>query len=108
MARSFNELRAKMTLERRAANEKRTEQLLAEMPLHELRKALKLTQEQIAEELGISQAAVSKMEKRPDMYIKTLERFIQAMGGTLDVVAHFPNGEVKITGVTGIHDEIEA
>jgi transcriptional regulator with XRE-family HTH domain len=108
MAKSFNELRAKMSPERRAANHKRTKQLLSEMPLHDLRKAMKLTQEQIAEELGISQAAVSKMEKRPDMYIKTLERFVQAMGGTLDVVAHFPNGEVKITGVTSSLEEIEA
>jgi transcriptional regulator with XRE-family HTH domain len=67
------------------------------MPLQELRKALALTQEQLAEELGISQAAVSKMENRPDMYIRTLARFVEAMGGKLIITANFPQGSVCIT-----------
>lgn len=97
MARSFKELRENMTPERRARNEHKAGELLAAMPLQELRKALSLTQEQIAEELGISQAAVSKMENRPDMYIRTLARFVEAMGGTLKVTAIFPQGSVCIT-----------
>jgi len=67
------------------------------MPLQELRKALSLTQEQIAEKLGISQAAVSKMENRPDTHIRTLARFVEAMGGTLKVTAQFPQGTVCLT-----------
>jgi len=97
MARPFKELREKMTLERQEDNERKAGELLAAMPLQELRKALSLTQAQLAEELGISQAAVSKMENRPDMYIRTLARFIEAMGGTLKVTANFPQGSVCLT-----------
>jgi len=97
MAKPFKELRDKMTPERQEENERKAGELLAAMPLQELRKALSLTQEQIAEELGISQAAVSKMENRPDMYIRTLARFVEAMGGTLKVTANFPQGSVCIT-----------
>lgn len=97
MAKSFKELRENMTQERREHNERRAGELLAAMPLQELRKALSLTQEQLAEELGISQAAVSKMENCPDMYIRTLARFVEAMGGTLRLTAIFPQGSVSIT-----------
>jgi hypothetical protein len=40
---------------------------------------------------------VSKIEKRTDMYVSTLRRYIEAMGGQLDVVARFPDGDVRIT-----------
>jgi DNA-binding XRE family transcriptional regulator len=97
MAKPFSELRERMTPERQKDNERKAGELLAAMPLQELRKALSLTQEQLAEELGISQAAVSKMENRPDVYIRTLARFVEAMGGTLQVTANFPQGSVCIT-----------
>ena len=61
-ARNYNELRAKLSPERRAANDAWVKRTLAEMPLHELRAARELTQEHLAEILGINQAAVSKME----------------------------------------------
>jgi hypothetical protein len=46
--------------------------------------------------LGVNQGAVSRMEKRTDMYVSTLRNFIQAMGGRLQVKAIFPEGEVEI------------
>ena len=64
MAKSFKELRREMSPERINKNKERTAMLLSEMPLSELRKALEFTQKQIADELSISQAAVSKMEKK--------------------------------------------
>ena len=51
------------------------------MALNELREALELTQEQLAELMKVSQVAVSRMERRPDMYVSTLRRVIEAMGG---------------------------
>ena len=78
---------------RRAA----TRQLLAEMPLQELRRALDLTQQQVAAALGINQVAVSKMESQTDMYVSTLRRFVEAMGGELRIVARFPQGNVEIS-----------
>ena len=49
-----------------------------------------------AEILGVNQAAISKLERRTDMYISTLSRFIEAMGGTLDIRAVFPEGAVRL------------
>jgi transcriptional regulator with XRE-family HTH domain len=97
MARNFNELRAKMSPERRALNEAEAKRMLREMPLDELRAARHLTQEHLAELLRINQASVSKMERRTDMYIGTLSKFIEAMGGQLEIRAVFPDGAVRIT-----------
>ena len=76
--------------------EKRAKKMLAEMPLNELRAARQLTQESLAKSLGINQAAVSKMERRTDMYISTLRDFVIAMGGELEITAHFPDGAISI------------
>jgi transcriptional regulator with XRE-family HTH domain len=70
--------------------------MLAEMPLNELRAARQLTQESLAKSLGINQAAVSKMERRTDMYISTLRQFVVAMGGELEITARFPDGAIRI------------
>lgn len=96
MAKKFRSLLDKMPEERRQRIEERTNQLMAEMPLQELRKALQLTQQQVAAMLSMNQAAVSKMEGQTDMYVSTLRRFIEAMGGELRIVAHFPQGDVEI------------
>lgn len=94
--RNFNELRAKMSPERRARNEEAAKRMRAEMPLDQLRAARELTQEYLAEILGVNQAAISKLERRTDMYISTLSRFVEAMGGTLDIRAIFPEGAVSL------------
>ena len=97
MARNFNELRAKMSPESRARSEAMTREMLANMPLDELRATRNLTQEHLASILHIKQASVSKMERRTDMYIGTLSKFIEAMGGQLEIRAIFPDGSVRIT-----------
>jgi predicted transcriptional regulator len=97
MARKWAELEAKMSPERRERARLRAEQLIAEMPLEELRKARKLTQVQLAESMGLTQSSVSKLEKRTDMYLSTLAHFVEAMGGQLEIKAIFPDGAVKIT-----------
>lgn len=93
----FTALRARMAPERCARNEAEMAHLLAAMPLAELRQARALTQTTLAELLETSQGEVSKIEKRTDMYVSTLRRYIEAMGGELDVVARFPEGDVRIT-----------
>jgi transcriptional regulator with XRE-family HTH domain len=67
------------------------------LPLQELRHARNLSQEQLAQTLSVKQAAVSKLEKRTDMYISTLRNFIKAMGGDLEIIATFPDGSVQIS-----------
>jgi len=100
-ARNFKELQAGMSPERRARNQAEAERLLRELPLEELRAARELTQVQLAEALSISQTAVSKLERRTDLYISTLARFIEAMGGHLEIRAVFPDGDVRIRGFAG-------
>ena len=96
MAKKYEELRKKMRSEVRARAEARTRKMLEEMPLQELRQALEHTQEELAQILRVEQATVSKMERRTDMYISTLRRFIQAMGGQLEITAKFAEGDVRI------------
>jgi transcriptional regulator with XRE-family HTH domain len=96
MARNFKELREKMDPVRRARVEMRVHEALKAMPLDELREARELTQTQLAQVLKVSQGAVSKVERRADMYISTLRSYIRAIGGDLQIRAVFPEGEVLI------------
>jgi len=96
VAKKFGTLRAKMSPESRARAAQRAKALLAEMPLHELRQARALSQVRLAEMLQLQQPEISKIEHRTDMYISTLRDYIRAMGGDLEIVARFPDGEVKI------------
>jgi DNA-binding XRE family transcriptional regulator len=97
MPKKFRDLTARKPPAWHAAVEARKRQLLTEMPLHELRRARQLSQEQLAEELGASQPEISKIEHRTDMYVSTLRRFVEAMGGKLEIIAQFPDGTVRIT-----------
>lgn len=96
MARNFNELRARMSPESRQRAAEKARIYREEMALDEVREARAMTQEHLAKLLGIKQAAVSKMERRADMYVSTLQAMIKAMGGTLQIVAIFPEGKVEI------------
>jgi DNA-binding transcriptional regulator YiaG len=96
MAKSYQLLRQKMSEDARKKAEAKTEELLKEMPLHELRQARALSQQEIGKALNVNQSAVSKMERRSDMYISTLRKVIKAMGGELEIIARFPDGEVKV------------
>lgn len=96
MAKNFNELRNKMSPERLAAVDARVQQMIAEMPLAEVRQAQQLTQEQMAETMGVNQATVSKVERQTDMYLSTLRRFIEAAGGHLRLIASFDDREIEI------------
>ncbi len=97
MARNYNELRRKMSPAAQERSRQGTQQLIAEMALDELREAQRMTQEHLAKLLGVNQSAISKMERRTDMYISTLQSIIQAMGGKLEIHAVFPHGKIEIT-----------
>lgn len=96
MAKKFRELEAKMSPAARARAEAKAERMLDDMALDELREALKLTQESLAESLHVNQAAISKVERRSDMLISTLRKIIEAMGGELEIRAILPAGVVRI------------
>lgn len=96
MARPFNELFKKMPAKSQKAVIAKAKKLLNEMALQELRQARQLSQERIAEILSTKQANISRLEQRTDMYISTLRSYIEAMGGQLDIIARFPDGEIHI------------
>lgn len=91
-----------MSPESRARAEAKTQAMLEEMPLNELRQARGLSQKALADILHVQQPSIAKMEKRADMYLSTLRSHIEAMGGRLEVVAQFPDGAVKISNFSEI------
>jgi DNA-binding XRE family transcriptional regulator len=95
-ARNFNELRMKMPPESRARVDEWVKATLANMALDELRAARELTQTHLAQLFGVSQGSISRLERRTDMYVSTLAKFIEAMGGQLEIRAVFPDGSVRI------------
>ena len=98
--RAFKELTKNWPAKRRLRVEQVKANLLRDIEqaaLADLRKALNVSQEELARALGKSQAAVAQMEQRADMKVSTLRSTIEAMGGTLELVARFPKGDVKLT-----------
>ena len=97
MRKNFRELEVKMSPEAIRRSDEKTRKMIAEMPLTELREAKQLTQAEIAQVLSVTQPEVSRLEKRVDVYVSTLSRFIEALGGKLMICARFPEGDVRIT-----------
>lgn len=94
--KAFSTLLDKMSPEAKAQVAIKAKALDPEMDLAELRRARQLSQEQLATLLEVSQGSVAKMEKRTDLYISSLRRFIEAMGGELEITARFPDRNVSI------------
>jgi len=87
----------KLSPARRKKVEARAAKLIAqEMSLRDLRKALSLTQERLAERLKVSQDRISRMERRNRLAHFHLRRHVAAMGGNLSLVAEFPDREPVI------------
>ena len=85
---------------RRKIEERAAELIVEEMTLRDLRKARKLTQVSVARELGVSQDAISRLEQRSDLLISTLRRTVEAMGGSLSLIARFPDRPpVELAGI---------
>jgi DNA-binding XRE family transcriptional regulator len=89
---------------RRKKVEARTAELIAEeMSLRDLRRARKLTQVRMAKALGINQDSVSRLEQRSDLLLSTLRKTVEAMGGSLSIIAQFPDREpVMLTGIAAM------
>ena len=87
MGRNLEQVLLKLPQGRREKVERRAAELAT---LKDLRQAVKRTQEELASSLGVGQDTISRLEQRSDMLISTLKRYVQAMGGELDLVARFP------------------
>lgn len=89
--RQVKERRASVTLERQAAREAYRQAMRDAEWLTALRESRGVTQVEIAEALGVSQANVSKIERREDLYLSTLRAYVEALGGRLALTAVFPD-----------------
>lgn len=96
MAKKFSELYNKIPAARRARIEEQVREERRKIALSEMRKARSLTQNAIAEQLHIDQGAVSRLEKRTDMYLSTLRSYIEATGGRLEVRAVYVDETIDL------------
>ena len=86
MGRTLNEVMAGLPKTRRRAVEKRADELIAEeLSLRDLRKALQLTQTDVAATLGKGQDEVSRIEQREDLLLSTLHGYVRSLGGELEL-----------------------
>ena len=101
MATNVDDIIKRLSAGERKKVEARAAALIAEeMTLRELRHARKLTQVKMAQQLGVSQDSISRLEKRSDLLLSTLRKTIQAMGGNLSLVAEFPDrAPVILSGI---------
>ena len=96
MAKSFNQLKNKMTAQAQEAIELKKNSHMKDLLLGDIREELNFTQEEMATKLNTKQANISRTERRKDLKLSTLKRYIQAMGGELDIIAKFPTTEVHL------------
>jgi len=81
------------------------------MGLAALRRAADLTQSELAGQLGVTQAAVARTEKRRDLLVSTLSSYLEAIGGRMRVVVAFEGGreiEVDLSELTRSERSSEA
>lgn len=88
MTKKLDHLLEQLPAKRRATIEARADELAT---LKDLRQAVAQTQQDLAVALGVGQDTISRLEKRSDMLLSTLRRYVEAMGGKLELVAQFPN-----------------
>jgi transcriptional regulator with XRE-family HTH domain len=94
--RSLDEIKSMLSPDVVEQAESRAQAMLYAMELNDLRRARRITQEELAERLGTRQSNVSKLERRTDVRISTLRDVIEAMGGELQIVAHFADADYRI------------
>ena len=100
---SFDNLKDSLSPESQERVQKKIKNLHQEMALAEVRQAMPLTQEELAGMLYLKQAAVARLENRTDMYISSLRKYIGALGGKLDIVARFSDGNIHIQKLQDLH-----
>lgn len=93
----------KLPASRQKSIEKRAKELIAEeMTLRDLRIAMEKTQQELCELLHMKQDGISRLERRSDMLLSTLEKYVEALGGTITITAQFPDRAPVI--IKHVHD----
>jgi transcriptional regulator with XRE-family HTH domain len=106
---SYKEYKKRLTPEQTAKVKEMARALIAEeKSLREIRKTRDMKQAELAAKLGMNQGDLSKFERRTDVYLSSLREYVEAMGGTLELIATFPDtGPVKIAKLGDLVDSEE-
>ncbi|EFE1057515.1 XRE family transcriptional regulator [Escherichia coli] len=92
--RTLDEAIASRSPESQARIKEMADEMILEVGLQMMREELQLSQKQVAEAMGISQPAVTKLEQRGnDLKLATLKRYVEAMGGKLSLDVELPTGK---------------
>ena len=89
----------RLSAEASARVSQRAKDELAALTLRELRLGLDLTQQQVADKADMTQSELSRLEGRSDHRISTLRRYVEALGGELEIAVVVGNKRMKLTDV---------
>ena len=105
MGRNIEEIIARLPKVRRSRIEKASRRMARELvayanSLAEVRRAFSKTQTEVGAGLGMPQNAVSQLERRKDMRLSTLVRYVDALGGELALIIRLKDGsELVLDGM---------
>jgi predicted XRE-type DNA-binding protein len=102
MTKPYENLRNKIPSEQRTRIDRKARKILRQMSLNDIRLLRRCSQIELADLLEIRQASVSKLERRSDIHVSSLRKFIEALGGELVIQAEFPEGVVRIRDIGGL------
>lgn len=110
MTKKYEELRNKVRARPGAAERvtARIAELEREASLADIRKALELTQQQLAASLGLAQPGISRIENETDLFVSTLRNYVEALGGELEITAVFEDMRIPIKTFTSLAEESNA
>ena len=94
--KKFADLMAKMPPEAQKKARDRATATLQQMALHELRRERRKTQREVAVNMQVAQSEISKIEQRDDLRLGTLHDYVQALGGSLQLTALFPEKNIEL------------
>ncbi len=106
-AKAWKDIRRNLGREAEERIARRKSEAIVEMNLQELRTGVAgLTQRDLADVMRVTQAAISQLESREDVLLSKLAEYVKALGGELELVAHFPDQDVRITQFEGVREKI--
>ena len=101
MAKKFRDLIADWPPERTHEVEARVREMLRDTPLFRLRAALGMSKEELATAIGKTPNHVLILERRADHFLSSARKYVEAMGGRLEIIARFPDRVYRLDLMEG-------
>ena len=74
----------------------KSKEKIASIRLQQVRKSHQITQKELAKTMGLSQSALSELERRPNITLNAMQRYVEALGGHLEIKAVFQGGSKEL------------